>query len=145
MVSETQIKYWMRGDKRFLGCFPRDMLPPFPKQFPKTLIINTHDSYKPGEHWLGLVLLKNKCFYFDSFGVGIVDPYIVKYLGKYSEVVYSNICIQDVRSVKCGEFCTVFVKFVNSKKSYKYLMSNFDCVDLLVNDDIVDMFDYKNK
>ena len=110
MVYQTVIEKWMRGDRRFLGCFPRDILPPFPSQFPKTMIINTHDSYKPGEHWLGLVLLKNRCFYFDSFVVGIIDPHSLSYLGKYKKVIYSNICIQHNKSVKCGQFCTAFYK-----------------------------------
>lgn len=137
MVYQTVIEKWMRGDRRFLGCFPRDMLPPFPSQFPKTMIINTHDSYKPGEHWLGLVLLKNRCFYFDSFGVGIIDPYILSYLGKYKKVIYSNICIQHNKSVKCGQFCTAFIKSVNSKQSYQNFISSFNHVDLLSNDVIV--------
>ena len=140
MVYQTVIEKWMRGDRRFLGCFPRDLLPPFPRQFPKTMIINTHDSNKPGEHWLGLVLLKNKCFYFDSFGVCIIDPNILSYLGKYNKVIYSSVCIQHIRSVKCGEFCTAFIKSVNSKNSYKKFISSFNHVDLLLNDDIVKFF-----
>ena len=101
------------------------------------MIINTHDSTKPGEHWLGLVLLKNKCFYFDSFGLPIMNHNILKYLRMYEKVSYSNVCVQETTSVKCGQFCIAFVQNVNSKKSYEDFISKFNSVNLKLNDVIV--------
>ena len=137
MTSSTEIEFYLAKEKQFLGCFPKDKLPPFPKQFPRTMIINTHDSSKPGEHWLGLVLLKNKCFYFDSFGLPIVDSAILKYLRRYKKVTYSNSCIQDIKSNKCGLFCIAFIQNVRSKKTYGEFLNNFDLVILMLNDNIV--------
>ena len=52
-------------------------------------------------------MTKYNCFYFDSFGVEIVDDNIKQFVCRYDKVLYSNICIQDIRSVKSGEFCRV--------------------------------------
>ena len=80
-MNSLQIEKLLAADDKFLGCFPHDMLPPFPKQFPRSLIINTDDSSKPGDHWVGLVLNKDKCFYFDSYGLPILQKNIVKNTG----------------------------------------------------------------
>ena len=52
--------------------------------------------------------------------------------------MYSDICIQDINSVKCGKFCIGFIKYVNSKKSYNDFISKFDFVKLYKNDEIVE-------
>ena len=134
----TDIEHLIGNRKQFLGCFPLDRLPPLPTQFPKSMIINTDKATKTGDHWLGLVLTEKKCFYFDSFGLPLIDETIIKYLHSFYKIVtYSNVCIQDVTSNKCGEFCIVFVKHVKSKSTYKKFISNFNQVNLLNNDEIV--------
>ena len=137
MTSSLCIESYLAGDDNFLGCFPKDKLPTFPSQFPKCLIVNTHVSSKPGEHWVALVLFENKCFYFDSFGLPIVDLSILKYLKRYKKVSYSNTCIQDVNSNQCGQFCIAFIQNVRSKKSYSEFVNLFDSVNLKLNDVIV--------
>lgn len=133
-----QIEHFLSGNPYFLGCFPKNKLPPMPTSFPKTIIVNTQDSNQPGEHWLALVLMKNKCFYFDSFGLGVIEYEIKEYLKcKYNNVTYSDKCIQHITSNKCGEFCILFVKFVKNKKSYINFLSYFDVYNLKMNDDIV--------
>ena len=139
MVSSTVIERYLKKDGSFLGCFPHDRLPTLPRQFPKTMIINTHDSSQGGEHWLALILTKNKCFYFDSFGLPIINKNIASYLNKYYKIVsYSNVCIQHITSVKCGEFCVAFIKNVRSKNYYEQFLSHFNSLKLKVNDYIVD-------
>ena len=68
MLLSTSIENYLEHEKHFLGCFPCNMFPPFPQQFPKAMIINTDEFSKPGDHWLGIVLTKKKCYYFDYFG-----------------------------------------------------------------------------
>ena len=137
MTSSTEIESYLVDEKQFLGCFPRNKLPVFPKTFPKSFIINTHDSSKPGEHWVALVLFKKICFYFDSFGLPIVDSVIVKYLRRYTKVTFSNTCIQDITSNKCGQFCIAFIQNVRSKRTYSQFVNKFDLVNLKINDNIV--------
>ena len=86
-------------DKRiqFLGCFPLDQLPNFPTQFPISCIINTQTSSKVGEHWIALILTKKHCFYFDSFGLPIINQTILEYLNPHYTIVrYSDVCIQHI-------------------------------------------------
>ena len=128
-------------DKRnqFLGCFPLDQLPDFPTQFPKSCIINTQTSTKLGEHWIALILTKKHCFYFDSFGLPIIDQRIIEYLNPHYTIVrYSDVCIQHIESDKCGEFCIVFVTQVNSKITYEKFISQFNLEDVRENDNIIE-------
>ena len=125
--------------KQFLGCFPLDQLPNFPTQFPKSCIINTQTSTKVGEHWIALILTNKHCFYFDSFGLPIINQRIIEYLNPHYTIVrYSDVCIQHIESDKCGEFCIVFVTQVNSKITYEKFISQFNLEDVRENDNIIE-------
>ena len=127
MTTSTQIQKYLLYEKDFLGCFPCDTLPPFPKKLPKTLIINTDNSSESGDHWVGLVLTKQTCFYFDSYGVGILDANILNYIIEhYLTYIYSVKQIQGVSSEKCGQFCIAFVTHVRSVKDYNFFLDKFD-------------------
>ena len=138
MTSSIEIENYLKNQKGFLGCFAYDDLPPFPNEFPASMIINTHKKNQPGEHWLALVLTKHKCFYFDSFGVPIMEDIIISYLQqKYKKVIINNECIQHTFSTSCGLFCIAFVKNVNNKISFEKFISKFSLFNLLKNDNIV--------
>ena len=68
----TEIEDILETSPNFLGCFPLDELPSFPKRLPASLIVNTDISMGTGDHWLALLMKKDKCFYFDSFGLPIL-------------------------------------------------------------------------
>ena len=138
MTSSIDIENYLKDQRGFLGCFACNDLPPFPKKFPVSMIINTHRKNQPGEHWLALVLTKSKCLYFDSFGVGITEETIVSYLQqKYEKVTVNNECIQHFNSTSCGLFCVAFIKHVKSKPSFETFISKFNLFDLLQNDNII--------
>ena len=89
-------------------------------------------------------MTKNKCFYFDSFGVPIINNEIKIFAKEYNEVIYSNKCVQDITSVKCGEFCIAFINNVDSVDSYKKIISMF-YPEIFINDFIVsDLVKQKN-
>ena len=138
MTSSIEIENYLKDQKGFLGCFACNDLPPFPTKFPISMIINTHRKNQAGEHWLGLILTKSKCFYFDSFGAPILEETIVSYLQeKYEKVTINNECIQHLYSESCGLYCIAFVKNVRSKTSFETFISKFNLLDLLKNDNIV--------
>ena len=138
MTTSTAIENYLKEQKGFLGCFAYNDLPPLPKLLPASMLINTHKKNQPGEHWLGLVLTKHKCFYFDSFGVPIMEERIISYLQpKYKKVIINNECIQHFTSASCGLFCIAFIKNVKSKPSFESFISKFNLFDILKNDDIV--------
>ena len=137
----TEIENILVTSKNFLGCFPLDELPYFPQRLPASLIINTDTSKGNGDHWLALVLDKNKCFYFDSFGLPVVEKYLLDYLEPYyNTVTYSDVCIQDIESEKCGGFCVMFVKHVKNKTTYDKFLSIFNHENLQENNWIVDQW-----
>ena len=134
----THINYVLSKVTGFLGYFLRNQLPPFPKTFPKSIVINTGHSSGPGIHWVAMILLADKCLYFDPFGVGIVETEILDYVkSRYQSFVYSNTCIQDVKSNKCGAFCVSFILSVKNKKDYKKFIAHFNATLLKQNDKLL--------
>ena len=134
----TNINSFLRNEVEFLGCFAIDCLPPFPTEFPKTMIINTDYKSGPGEHWVAVILLKYECIYFDSFGLGVVESEILDYLKcYYKSCIRSNTCIQDVTSTKCGAFCVAFILSVKNKMNYNKFIGHFNALLLIQNDIIL--------
>ena len=143
-MNNLQIEDYLKNDPNFLGCFPHDSLNSFSTEnkFPSpkkttSIIINT-DSGR-GEHWVAMVLTKGKCFYFDSFGLPIINTNMLNYVKnkKYKTVTYSNQCIQDFLSTSCGLFCIAFVMYVKNRKDYLSFLSIFEEKDLKRNDLVV--------
>ena len=140
-MQSSEIRQKFMKDKTFIGCFPFDKLPAFPEKLPAKLIINTGASSTDGEHWVALLLKPKSCFYFDSFGIPILNNEIHKFLQKkYKKVTSSTLCVQDYRSNKCGEFCIMFLKNVSSKKTYLLFLKRFSDANLLINDKLLEYF-----
>ena len=132
------INYILGHVAEFLGCFYTDILPSFPKKFPQSFIMNTEESSKHGKHWVAVVLLEDECLYFDSFGVGVVESELRKYLfSRYKRVSHSRICIQDLESTKCGAFCVDFLLNVKNRADYTNFINGFSSLNLKYNDDIL--------
>ena len=132
----SEIEHILRFNKNFIGCYPHDELPKIKSRCDCSIIINTAPSGANGEHWVAVRMTKNYCFYFDSFGVPIVNENIQRFVKKYKKAIYSYKCIQDVRSEKCGQFCIAFINNVDSIKNYKKFLNMFD-TKLYLNDFIV--------
>ena len=139
MIS-SDIEEKMKNENSFMGCYAKDKLPKtFPKILPKTMIINTGHSSTHGEHWVALLLLKNSCFYFDSFGLGILDQEIQDFIERKYKIYTSNQkCIQHFESKKCGEFCIGFTKMVKNRLDFEKFILNFDFQNLKKNDKKID-------
>ena len=76
--------------------------------------------------------------YFDSFGVGVVEAELRKYLfSRYKRVSHSRICIQDLGSTKCGAFCVDFLLNVKNRADYTNFINGFTSLNLKHNDDIL--------
>ena len=135
-MLSTHIAKFLQNDESFMGCYPKDKLPKrFPKVLPKTIVVNTGLSSTHGDHWVALRLQKTCCFYFDSFGVDIVDKEIMSFIKrKYQKYTFNNKCIQNYDSENCGKFCIAFIKMVKNKKEFKTFVNNFDFYNLKNND-----------
>ena len=62
-------------------------------------------------------MTNDKCFYFDSFGKEIINENIKHFANIYKNVIYSERCIQDIQSVKCGGFCRAFINNIDCIKN----------------------------
>ena len=139
-MNSKQIERYFdeQGLKSFLGCYAHDVLPKFPTQLPKSLIVNTDSSDKGGDHWLALILNKSSVFYFDSFGIQVLNENIIQYLSqKYDKVIYNNHCIQDYESISCAIFCIAFIERATTKAKYNAFINSFHKTDLTLNDHLV--------
>ena len=138
-MLSSEINRRLENDKNFIGCFPYDQLPALPEKLPVKMIVNTGASSTKGEHWVAILLKPKSCFYFDSFGLPILNSELKKFLRKkYKKITFSTLCVQDFRSNKCGEFCINFLKFVSNKKTYQLFLNSFCDVTLSLNDNIIE-------
>ena len=64
-------------------------------------------------------MTKHNCFYFDSFWLEIIEEKLKMFASDYDKVIYSNRCIQDFRSEKCGQFCIAFLNNVKTINQHK--------------------------
>ena len=135
MLTTNQIWSYLESTPNFKGVYPCDAIPPFTQG---SIIVNTDKKHEDGEHWVALYLEEDKCLYFDSFGVPVLEQSIFSYLNKrYDRVIYNKYCIQDVWSTMCGHYCIGFVKNVTSVGEFDRYVSNYDFVHLKNNENIV--------
>ena len=139
MMWDYEIERLLEYNYSFIGCFPHDQLKPIKRKSNISIIIKTTNSESIGEHWVAMKMTNDKCFYFDSFGKEIINENIKHFANIYENVIYSKRCIQDIQSVKCGEFCIAFVNNVDSIKNYKHFINTFS-ENLYINDFIVNHF-----
>ena len=138
-LMDYEINYYFRNNPSFRGCYPINKIPVFTK-LPACVILNTDPAGEKGEHWLALIVKKNCFIYFDSFGVGVMEPQLLQYLKKYKgtqRIFFSEICIQHYSSHSCGLYCTAFIECVKSPSSYNKFLNIFDHVNLYNNEWIV--------
>ena len=94
-------------------------------------IINLSPSVQDGSHWVALYLNKRKTpVYFDSFGM--VPPLeVIKLIRKsgHDNYLCNSKQVQDIRSGYCGEYCLMFLKYMNrpypSQKNLSQFLAKF--------------------
>ena len=124
------LKSWLKSEPTFIGCFTKSHLPDFPFSH-TSMIVNTEE-----DHWVGIVLTRHECFYFDSLANSIEEEIILFLQKRYRKIVYNCRPIQASSSTACGLFSSLFIKSVCSIDSYKRYMDNFYCCQKKKNDDI---------
>lgn len=92
----------------------KDLLKEIPIRNNLFIIMNMQNSSGSGTHWVAIVVLSNKLFYFDSFGC-IPPIEVLRWKGKY-KLGYSNFIIQDLKSTECGLYCIAFLHYIQKNK-----------------------------
>lgn len=101
--------------KNFRGIFMRDTLPPQGIGEREVGIVNLDSFEGKGTHWVCYSKVKDKLYYFDSFGL---DPPIElqEYLkdGKDRKIELSTFKIQEFGNHHCGYYCLVVLKMLEN-------------------------------
>ena len=121
----------------YIGDYPQDALPSLEEIIrPTYMVVNTDDAGGEGEHWLGIVLKAKSCFYFDSYGLQVINMEIINFLTslKYKSVYYSSKPVQHINSNMCGYYVASFLHSLNDNISYAKFLNMFDDVNLHKND-----------
>lgn len=129
----------------FKGVFPCDSLP-HRFSFPAAFVINLSPHNEPGTHWVAVYIAENgHAYYFDSFGFGVKNNFIVKFLEVHSnKITFNKKQLQHISSNKCGKFCCVFVAFILKNCTISNFLNKFS-LNLFVNDILIDnMYNYLN-
>ena len=141
-LSTTDLDKAMRYIVGYKGAHPCDMIPRDLKP-PYSLIVNTDNSSKPGEHWIALQVTKDKVYFLDSFGRkfdNISFPVdfrrIMRKIMRRKRLTFNNNLIQDLSSNACGYYAIYFLDGMSMKKTPKRLLNTFT-QDLKKNDKIV--------
>ena len=115
--------YYLECKNSFYGCYLVSNLPSFPKLLPATMLIKTINHEL--NHWSALILLKDKCFYFDSFAKKI-DLKLLQFLScQYKSLVFNVKRIQHSESECCGLFCLNFILSVYDQESFVMFLNAF--------------------
>lgn len=111
MTTSTQLQHWMRYEPRFVGVFPLDRIPHL-RRGQHSLIVNTHSSNLPGEHWVAIRTMWDRAFVFDSLGSRLLPPSLCHHLLVYCNVAFvylSDVCVQPANAITCGQHCVYFL------------------------------------
>lgn len=111
----------------YKGTYPCDSIPISSKSVDQAFVINTGNSQSSGQHWVGLIIKRNKCWYFDSFGNFIDNLDILQSLKRIGVKRYfsNSKQIQSVRSNNCGYFCIAFVLSFVFEEKYEDFLAKF--------------------
>ena len=110
MTSSFQLQNKLKFLPCFAGVFPCDRIPSI-QHLPKAFIINTDKHDESGQHWVAIYISDDKNgYYFDSYGMPPINKEIQQFLNtNCTSWKYNTRCIQGLNSIKCGQFCVLFI------------------------------------
>ena len=132
----------------FLGVFARDQLPRgrLPRKW--AMVVNTHPSTRPGEHWVAFYVEDNVCEYFDSYG--LPPPLDFEHYMKQRGLTYvfNNCLLQDYFSFVCGQYCIYYLYHRNKGESMTSILTKLkergDKNDSIVSDFVARKWEIDN-
>ena len=126
MLKTSDLEQLLSGNQLFQGVHACDSIPP-PKGVAAAFVVNTDPRNEPGEHWIALVVKKNKAIYFDPFGFPPLVPQIQAYLTAHASqgIKYSAATLQQPGASTCGWWCVAFVHLYSKGFTLKRFLSLF--------------------
>ena len=133
-------------DVDFRGILACNQLPKYKlTKYPSMMIVNTHPSDKPGEHWLAIYITKQQQgYFFDSFGNPPDYDMFPLEIGHFINnncynVSYSRKQVQNISSTTCGQHCVFFLCHIQKGMSYDRVIRVYSD-NLVKNDSMVCRF-----
>ena len=109
-LSDKEIDAYYKGEKKYLGTFPKDAIPSkLAKRKHGAMIINMNNSNQGGSHWIAILLNKNNSIYFDSFGIVPSNEVVAFMKQRGKPMYYVDRQLQNLTSSSCGWFCIHFI------------------------------------
>lgn len=148
-MNSLQIDRLLRHNKitksTYIGVFPSDQLTTITLRPSEKIIINICPAaITDGDicHWVCVARSPRggSLDYFDSSGLPTYkfDLHLRDFVEKHGvRVVYNNVTIQSDKSIRCGEFCLVYVFFKCFGYSLKKIVNFYYKRNLEKNDSIV--------
>lgn len=131
----TICEFLVRGAK-FLGVFPRNLIPLHFSVYPCCFIANTDNSDEAGEHWVAyFISLPNVIEFFDSFGK--TPDY---YHFKLKTNLINTEQVQSDNSDFCGQFCIYYLVQRSLRSPLSFILCRFSKSNFQFNDNLVKSF-----
>jgi len=136
------------------GVYSMDALPLCDRhRRPLHLIVNTDESWRPGEHWLSIFCTKDGTVEVaDSLALGPpFDARLLIFAKQFGgKIVYNTRALQDLTSVACGLFALSHAHFRAMGLSFETWLARFDSHDLAANTrrvqcDFIDIYANRNR
>ena len=113
-LTSFEIQKYYQNEPRFNKVYSRDNLPD--KINNGAYVINLHEFFDIGTHWIALYAFNDNVTYFDSFVIKHIPTKIKIFI--VNENIQRNIFrIQAYDLVMFGYFCTGFIDFMLARKT----------------------------
>ena len=131
-MSNFKIDEILKNDKNYIGTFSKNNSSILKNN--QSIIINLANDDEQGTHWVSYKKIKDKIFYFDSYGVGFIPNIITKQYPKH-RFICNIYRVQSMDSIQCGRFCILFVRGnIKNENDYNNFLLQFEKNNFSKND-----------
>lgn len=131
-MNANEIKSILESDpvtkNIFKGTYAKDEYPIYDLK-PSGYIINTGVYGTPGEHWVSILVLSDRIYYFCSLGSNpFKDHIMLNFLKTFNKnKIYVNpYRFQSNYSSICGQFCLLFLYYLSRGMPFRNFINLFD-------------------
>ena len=150
-MNDKRIDFMMMSDgfasKIWKGFLAPDVVleeaakPPFPHLY----VVNTAPTITGGEHWCVLLVFKNECEFFDSFGRSPASYHLLHaFVEQCKKISFSETQFQSDTALTCGHHCIFYSMMRARGVSRKKIFEMYNKNDFSYNDDMVFNFVLRN-
>jgi hypothetical protein len=142
---EKALKFHRATRNIFGGVLPCNRLPrSVPANRDMAYIVNTHPSYKSGQHWCAFFFTAKYVFYFDSYGLPPSKPSFRKMMTYRKHKKVFGRRLQGMGKM-CGHYCLYFILAMTRGYTFSCFTDDFNANDRYVKKFVERHFPLSNK